>query len=372
MLTLAPTHAFERGRVERLLRARQPLHVRLTHIDGKLTNLALMKLAAFHRERGDTVTLTRNVQRGLFEPEYDIVYGSTIFTRSMPLVRALRREFPGALIGGTGLYGESSSDWLLTIEQLIGKPVYEEYDYSIYDYAGFSASLGFTQRGCRMGCRFCSVPEKEGRVQEVNTIANIWRGGSHPRTIHLLDNDFFGQSREAWEARIDEMRSGAFAVCLNQGINVRAIDATIAQAIATIPYMDDSFTKPRLYTAWDNIANERPFVRGVELLGDAGIRPEHLLVYMLVGFDEAETWDRVFVRFNRMVSLGVRPFPMVFEKQPGESNNALPFRELKAFQRWAVRKFYEFVPWAEYRVSTRAKRDQFHDHARQLGLWPET
>ena len=41
---------------------------------------------------------------------------------------------------------------------------------------------------------------------------------------YLLDNDFFGQPREQWEARIAEIREGGFKVCLNQGINIRMID----------------------------------------------------------------------------------------------------------------------------------------------------
>lgn len=41
-------------------------NVRLTQIDGALPNLALMKLAHWHRARGDTVTLTRDIERDLF------------------------------------------------------------------------------------------------------------------------------------------------------------------------------------------------------------------------------------------------------------------------------------------------------------------
>jgi len=44
------------------------------------------------------------------------------------------------------------------------------------------------------------------------------------RHLHLLDNDFFGQPCEQWQARIEETRSGGFKVCLNQGINVRLLD----------------------------------------------------------------------------------------------------------------------------------------------------
>lgn len=55
------------------------MNVRLTQIDGALPNLALMKLAHWHRARGDSVTVTRQLERDLFEPDYGAVYGSAIF-----------------------------------------------------------------------------------------------------------------------------------------------------------------------------------------------------------------------------------------------------------------------------------------------------
>ena len=55
----------------------------------------------------------------------------------------------------------------------------------------------------------------------------------------------------------------------------------------------------RLYTAWDNLGDERAFFRGVEMLAAAGIPPNHLLAYMLVGYDRRETWERVLYRFHR-------------------------------------------------------------------------
>jgi hypothetical protein len=181
------------------------MRVRLTQIDGKLPNLALMKIAHYHRARGDQIILTKHVGRGLSEPEYDRVYGSAIFAYSAPRVAEFRAHFPHAIVGGTWNTADNT-----TVEQILGVEEDEHYDYSIYD--GFEASIGFTQRGCRLKCGFCVVPRKEGKPRAVNTIASIWRGEPWPRHLHLLDNDFFGQPREQWEARIDEIRAGGFKV----------------------------------------------------------------------------------------------------------------------------------------------------------------
>jgi hypothetical protein len=226
---------------------------------------------------------------------------------------------------------------------------------------------GFTQRGCRLKCGFCVVPKKEGAPKSVNTIAEIWRGEPWPRNLHLLDNDFFGQSRVKWEARIAEIREGKFRVCLNQGINVRMIEPDEASALASVKYYDDQFQTRRLYTAWDNIGDEARFFAGVNLLRDAGIPPTHLLVFMLVGYDKRETWGRVMYRFEKMAALGIRPYPMVFgERQKtlplGDCNQPIqPDRTLMEFQRWAIRKAYNFIPFWQYNMNAKGRREAMPD-----------
>ena len=58
------------------------MQVLLIQVDGKLPNLALMKLAHWHRSQGHTVTLIRRRRRDLFDPYYDKVYASAIFSDS--------------------------------------------------------------------------------------------------------------------------------------------------------------------------------------------------------------------------------------------------------------------------------------------------
>lgn len=324
--------------------------VRITQLDGKLPNLALMKLSRHHRDQGDRVVFTRSPYRHLDEPSYDVVYASSIFSYSAPHVERLRAEFPGAIVGGTGTSSSAS------VEEIIG----QEAGVSYEDYPGFDGSLGFTQRGCRLSCKFCVVPGKEGRPQSVASINDIWRGGKHPKHIHLLDNDFFGQSEEQWRARVDEIIGGGFKVCLNQGINVRLLTRDGAASLAKMDYRDDGFKIRRIYTAWDNLKDEEIFFRGVDMLRDVGIPPTHLMVYMLIGFDKRETWDRLFYRFNKMVALGIRPYPMVFGDRKktlplGGHNANIDGRTLGEFQRWVIRKAYTFTPFEAYDVNAKGR-----------------
>lgn len=339
------------------------MRVRLTQLDGKLPNLALMKLA--HHHRGDEIHFSRSPYRGLMEPqEYDRVYGSAIFSFSAERVARLHSEFPGAIVSGTW-----RKEGHVTVEQALGISESEAIDYSIYP--DFDGSIGFTQRGCRMKCPFCSVPWKEGRPRTVNTVADIWRGEPYPKHLHLLDNDFFGQPQAEWEAHLDAIRAGGFKVCLNQGINIRMVDDLSASRLAKLPYYDDQFKTRRLYTAWDNIGDEVRFFQGIDTLERHGVPPTHVMAYMLVGYDKRETWERLFYRLNKMKARGIRPYPMVyidFERDLGKHrglplggyNRPIAHRTLAEFQRWVIRKAYNFVEFEDYDVNARGRKKVNH------------
>lgn len=319
-------------------------NIRITQIDGKLPNLALMAISAHHRRRGDTIHFTRDVERGLFEPEYAAVYGSCIFKFARFRADRLLAAFPDAIVGGTGMVDDSDPSFVtirknreiapnqVTVESIIGN--YGEIDYSIYP--DFTASIGFTQRGCRMKCGFCVVPWKEGANVAVGTITQIWRGEGFPKNIHLLDNDFFGQPE--WQERVKEARDGKFRICLNQGINVRLINDEAADALATLDYRDDQFKVKRLYTAWDNLSDEGIFFKGIDRLERAGVKPKNVMAYMLIGYDPTETWERIWYRFNLMVERGIMPYPMVFDQKR---------RDLMMFQRWVITGVYR-MPEGSY------------------------
>ena len=305
--------------------------IRLTQLDGKLPNLALMKLSHWHKARGDDVRFERRPTPSLFEPRYDLVYASAIFDWTAPSIERLRLAYPDAIVGGTG-----SGSWR-TVESVIGVEPngYENYDYSFYP--DYRYSMGFSQRGCRLKCPWCVVPRKEGKPVSVNAIEQIWRKGA-PRAVLLLDNDFFGQLE--WEERVDEIKSGRFRVSFNQGINIRMVDEVSAKALASIEYRDMNFQRRRLYTAWDNLKDEGRFFKGLRMLEEAGVPAKHLMVYMLVGYREDETEEEVLYRFERLRETGCKPFPMVFERwrQP----------RLRRFSRWVIQRYYEVVTWQQF------------------------
>jgi hypothetical protein len=305
--------------------------VLLLQLDGKLPNIALMRLAAHHRDRGDDVVLRRAgnvdaVEPHLTDPAWDRVYGSLIFEATRPVADRARIVYPGVILGGTGWAIASSLEGIGVTTR--------RKDYS--DWPTWRQSIGFTQRGCRLRCPFCVVPAKEGPVREEATIADIWRGDPWPREVVLLDNDFFGQPR--WPQRIDELRAGRFRVSFNQGINARMLTDETAAAIAGVDYRDDSMRDRRIYTAWDSLRDEDRLFKGLEALVRHGVRPRHVMVYMLIGYWPGETHEDRDHRRRRLREFGALPYPMPYRRLP----------ELVGVQRWVIGAYDKRVPWTEW------------------------
>jgi hypothetical protein len=306
------------------------MNVLLLHLDGKLPNVALMRIAAHHRALGDTVELRHAPTVASVEPEmldrHDRVYASCIFERTRPVAERVLAAHPGAIVGGTG-YDLARSLEDVGIETRV-------QDYSVYPR--FRPSIGFLQRGCRLKCEFCVVPRKEGAARSEQTVEELWRGEGHPRDLLLLDNDFFGVP--TWRESVEAMRAGGFRVCFSQGINARMISDEAAKAMASVDYRDDSFKAKRIYTAWDNRKDEAVLFRGLDRLTAAGVKPDHVMVYMLIGYWAGETADDREYRRRRLREWGARPYPMPFVRTP----------ELVNFQRWVVGAYDKAVPWAEW------------------------
>lgn len=321
--------------------------IRLLQLDGKIPNIALMRIAQHYRLHGEEVRFHHadslaSVTPFHFERE-DRIYASTIFSRSKPVVAELLRGRPDAIVGGTGhdvpplKISSLEAHGVTTLEQ----------DYSIYPK--FRQSIGFTQRGCRLKCSFCVVPQKEGRVKPERTIWEIWRGDPWPREVILLDNDFFGQPD--WKLRIAEIRDGGFKVSFNQGINARCITDEAAEAIASVNYRDDDMKVRRIYTAWDSRADEERLFAGLERLVKYGVRPDNIMVYMLIGYWPEETAEDREYRRARLRAFGARPFPMAYITDLTPPELAI---ELRGFQRWVIRRCdvgKNSCSWAEFKAA---------------------
>ena len=164
------------------------MKVLLVQADGKLPNLALMKLSRYHKDRGDAVVLEAYKRSPGFDiHKPDRVYIPCIFTNNAPKALDVKR-FYGQL-GVEVIIGGSGIDLTTKLEPEIEilKP-----DYDLYP--NLEQSMGFTTRGCIRECKFCIVPKKEGNICK-------WQ---HPKDFHddrfnkitLMDNN--GYALKDW------------------------------------------------------------------------------------------------------------------------------------------------------------------------------
>ena len=292
------------------------MKVALYDVDSKIPNLALMKLARFHGERGDTVERFFP----LAMPTYDRIYASKIFKYTPgPYLDPERME-----IGGTG--------WDLKVSL---PPEVERLqpDYSLY---GYPHNIGFTMRGCRFRCKFCVVPEKEGQPHENNTIEDIWIQRDS-NFVMLLDNDFFGNP--AWADRIAEIRRHDLRISFSQGLNIRIITDEQAAALASVDFRNQSGNKKQVHFAWDQWGKgtEKLIDEGFARVTTAGVKPWQMAFFVLIGWNTNEEQD--LYRIDKLHGMGADVFVMPYDRQDAYQ---------KAIARWNNRFVWRSVAWKDY------------------------
>jgi len=161
-------------------RARLPAGaVLLVDLDGRLPNLALMKLSRCFKDQGRKVVLARHEAP---VARVERVFASGVFSTSCTLTRLakLQKTFGDSLTaGGSG------------IDIKLRLPAAVEIlpaDYDLYPELGDRA-LGFLTRGCPFRCRFCLVPAKEGGVRQVSDLDDLIT--RRRRKLILLDDTIF-------------------------------------------------------------------------------------------------------------------------------------------------------------------------------------
>jgi hypothetical protein len=105
--------------------------------------------------------------------------------------------------------------------------------------------------------------------------------------------------------------------------------------IASIDYRDDSMKSKRIYTAWDNREDEGRLFDGLARLVKYGVRPDHIMVYTLIGFWPGETAEQWNYRREKLRDFGARPYPMPYVRN----------KETMGFQRWVVGAYDKRIPW---------------------------
>ena len=281
------------------------MKVLLIQMDGKMPNLALMKLSSLHESENDEVALEicdpkiklKYTKTRMRFP--DKIYISCIFKKNLKKAQEIKKLYSSididTQIGGPALWEPN----YLPVEAEHLMP-----DYSLYPEMDYS--LGYTQRGCPNNCPFCIVPKIEGSFKEYAPISEF-QNQDFSKLV-LYDNNFL--TSKLWREKLDYIESQGLKVCFTQGNDLRQVTEEKAAALADCKSYYLSFKRRTHYFAWDLMEDSDACLRGLQLLLDAGIKPRCLTVYMLVGFNTTHQED--LYRFTKLKELKINPFVMIY------------------------------------------------------------
>ena len=275
-------------------------------------NLALLKLCAAHRARGDTVEWFIPLLHSEKQPDL-IVYSSKVFSWSKEDAYLPTH----AVRGGCA---NSLSSFL---------PEEIEHTCPDYSFVSLPYSMGFLTRGCPRACRWCIVPHSEGPIRAHADVDEFLRH----RDVVLMDNNVLAHDHGI--RQIEKMGSMDLRVDFNQGLDPRLVDRQIAARLAKLGW------RHPLRLACDHLDQMKDVERAVRLLREAGVSPQRYFCYVLV-----DDIDDALERVSFLDSLKLDPFAQPL-RLPFSTEG--PSKILKHFARWCNHKaVHRTVPWHRY------------------------
>ena len=317
---------------------------------SKFPPLGLLKIASYHKKKGDTVTFVRGLNESVRALHWHRIYVASLFTWELHRTVKTIKYYSASItspnnifvggIGATlipdyiklnakctiikglldkrGLLGQDSP----TIADII--PDYSILDTIEYDYKPKDAYFLKITKGCIRSCKFCAVPKLErefGYLTNVkNQIRNVNQRYGERQNMVVLDNNILGI--DGIKDRISEIHDLGFErgakrngrkrwVDFNQGLDARLIskNPTLVRHLARI-----CLSPVRLAFDSNNAKMEKAYRKAVVLLAEQGFKD--FTNYMLFNFNDSpkDLYYRLFVNIELNKTLGIRitGFPMRF------------------------------------------------------------
>lgn len=301
----------------------------LVDYDGKMENLALMKLSTFHKSRGDEVKLkSGDAFPELFEKP-DRVYISCLYRwNRLGALRLAESWGNKSVVGGSGID---------TITELPDKVECCLPDYSLY---GFDRAIGFLSRGCIRDCPWCIVRRKEGKLKRV---AKPWEIVNGFKEVIFLDNNHLALPGHCKD--LEWLIENGIVVDFNQGTDARLINDENASLFASLK---SGVPGGKIRLALDTVGQINAVSGAIEILGRSGIKSHNIFVYTLIGFDSLEgDIERLLFLWNKKV----RVFPMGYrDLETGEEPATGWDRKLyKKYRRLICRMPFAESVWTDFK-----------------------
>ncbi len=340
----------------------------------KYPNIACGKIYGYHKLNGDEIFYPYNNEK------VDRLYISTIFTSTRPMIKRMmplwEQRAKEILIGGTGWDDYTRAPYTVTeLPPEIAAISHVPWTYEMYN---IDYGIGFTTRGCHVGCAFCVVPKKEGlqeyREMQVKDLINP--KGNH---LILMNNNSF--AHRDFMNDVEQILFYDLSIHWDQANDITLVTPEIAKAISKVNYRGFNGKKKQLFFAFDLITKKKidPETGGtvtydmmkivpdkVRLLNEFGIPSHHLVFYMLIGFNTSEEQD--LARVDCLRELGCEIYPMLFRDLNGKigvdgSGNTQPFH-VRALRDWinsgVYRKsnFKDFTRREQHKIQREKKEMQ--------------
>lgn len=231
-------------------------------------NLALCKISAYHKAKGDSVEW----YDPMFTGYCDIIYLSKIFSFSPDYDAPLYADVVKK--GGTGYDIKSKLDKAVDDMQP---------DLSIYPNIPANTSYGFLTRGCPNKCRWCVVPRKEGAIVPYWDIDRVANGNTN---IVLMDNNILAAGKYAVE-QLQKIIERGYKVDFNQALDARLVTDEYAKLLARVKWINNT-----IRFGCDTTKQIRECEAAIEKIRKYGFKGSFFLYTILIG-DFKENYERV-------------------------------------------------------------------------------
>ena len=363
---------------------------------NKYPPLGLMKISAYHKQKGDKVHFAKGLNGELLKSRWDRVYVTTLFSFEYKRISKQidfaiecaggqhQRVFVGGIAASLmteeflsepqwfgvrfirGLLDKSPAESLQLDEfngdfgadDIHGKPIEDHVpDYSIladieheYQYPVRDAYFGYASRGCIRKCHFCGVPKLEGAQRDsmpiTDLIENISSVHGEMKDLVLMDNNITASAR--YKEIIAEIRDNGFErgatitrngkkirrrVDFNQGVDARIL----TKDKFYLKEMSTICISP-LRIAFDHLGLRKSYSQSVRYAAEFGIT--QLSNYMLYNFHDtpSDLFQRLWtnIELNEELNVRIWSFPMRFQpvtlKDRSHIGEKWTWYQLRSFQ----------------------------------------
>lgn len=271
-------------------------------------NLALMKISAFQKNKGNNVVLLETYED---IESFDKVYISKVF--SFTKVPGFIYNHPKVVKGGTGFFEDDSVELPPEIEFImpdynlylnyIDKKIAEGARRSRFaDYLDYS--IGFTTRGCFRKCNFC-VNKKYDRAFRHSKVSDFL-DLSRPK-IYLWDDNFFAYPH--WQDILQDLIDTNKPFQFRQGLDIRLLTRKKAKMLSKAKYNGD------FIFAFDHIEDKELIINKLKLWRQYTKKSTKL--YVLTAYDSQDHIDIIntFKRIEILMKFGCLPYIMRYESE---------------------------------------------------------